>query len=147
MSTASISALAALLGSVIGALTSLIATWLSQSAQARTQQLMEHRTRRQQLYQAFIEEASRLYAHALTSNDAKVGDLVGLYAMVARMRVLSAPEVVRHAEAVAGAIIDMVFEPVKDLRDLRDIVDSNQIDPFRDFADACRDDLTRSRWD
>jgi ribosomal protein S17 len=147
MSTASISALAALLGSVIGALTSLIATWLSQSAQARTQQLMEHRTRRQQLYQAFIEEASRLYAHALTSNDAKVGDLVGLYAMVARMRVLSAPEVVRHAEAVAGAIIDMVFEPVKDLRDLRDIVDSNRIDPFRDFADACRDDLTRSRWD
>jgi hypothetical protein len=147
MDTASISALAALSGSVIGGLTSLIATWLSQSAQARTQQLIEHRTRRQQLYQTFMEEASRLYAQALTSDDAKIGDLVSLYAMVARMRVLSAPAVVSHAEAVVGAIIDMVFEPAKDLRDLREIIESKRIDPFRDFADACRDDLRSSRLD
>jgi hypothetical protein len=32
----------------------------------------------------------------------------GLYAMVARMRVLSSPAVERHADAVVGAIIDMV---------------------------------------
>jgi hypothetical protein len=147
MDSASISALAALSGSAVGGLTSLVATWLSQNAQARAQVLVEHRTRRQQLYQTFIEEASRLYAQALTSDQAEIGDIVGLYAMVARMRVLSAPVVVRHAEAVVGAIIDTVFEPAKTLSDLREIIDSKRIDPFRDFADACRNDLRKSRLD
>lgn len=149
MDAASISAFAALLGSVVGGVTSLGATWLSQNKQARSQQLVDYRTRRQQLYQTFIEDASRLYAQALTSdesgNKVDIGDLVGLYAMVARMRVLSTPAVERHADAVVGAIIDMVFEPTKSLRDLRQIVDSKRIDPFREFADACRSDLRSAR--
>jgi hypothetical protein len=105
MDSASISALAALSGSVVGGLTSLVATWVSQNAQARTQVFIERRTRRQQLYQTFIEDASRLYAQALTSDQAEIGDLVSLYAMIARMRMLSTPAVVSHAEAVVGTII------------------------------------------
>jgi hypothetical protein len=120
---------------------------VSQNAQARTQVFIEHRTRRQQLYQTFIEDASRLYAQALTSDQAEIGDLVSLYAMIARMRMLSTPAVVSHAEAVAGTIIDTVSEPAKTLRDLRTIIDSKRIDPFRDFADACRGDLRRSHLD
>jgi hypothetical protein len=142
-----ISALAALSGSVVGGLTSLVATWVSPNAQARTQVFIEHRTRRQQLYQTFIEDASRLYAQALTSDRAEIGDLVSLYAMIARMRMLSTPAVVSHAEAVVGTIIDTVSEPAKTLRDLPTIMDSKRIDPFRDFADACRRDLRRSRLD
>jgi hypothetical protein len=147
MDSASISALAALSGSVVGGLTSLIATWLSQNAQARTQVLIEHRTRRQQLYQTFVEDASRLYAQALTSDQTEIGDLVSLYAMIARMRILSTPAVVSHAEAVVGAIIDTVSEPAKTLHDLSAIIDSKRIDPFRDFADACRKDLRKSHLD
>ena len=147
MDSASISALAALSGSVVGGLTSLIATWLSQNAQARTQVLIEHRTRRQQLYQTFVEDASRLYAQALTTDQTEIGDLVGLYAMIARMRVLSTSAVVSHAEAVVGTIIDTVSEPAKTLHDLPAIIDSKRIDPFRDFADACRTDLRKSGLD
>ena len=146
MDPAYISAFAALSGSVIGGLTSLIATWLSQNAQARTQQLIEYRTRRQQLYQTFIEDASRLYAQALTTDKAEIGDLVGLYAMIARMRVLSSPAVAVHAEEIVTAI-DTYPEPPKTLHDLQQIIDSQRIDPFRDFADACRIDLRDARLD
>jgi hypothetical protein len=147
MDPAYISAFAALSGSVIGGLTSLIATWLSQNAQARTQQLIEYRTRRQQLYQTFIEDASRLYAQALATDKAEIGDLVRLYAMIARMRVLSSPAVAVHAEEIVTAIIDTYPEPPKTLRDLQQIIDSQRIDPFRDFADACRVDLRDARLD
>ena len=67
MDTAYISAIAALSGSIIGGLTSLAASWVSQNAQARTQMLLESKSRRQELYKAFIEEAAKLYGDALIS--------------------------------------------------------------------------------
>jgi hypothetical protein len=57
MDPAYVSALAALSGSIIGGLNSLEASWVSQNAQPRTQQILGDKTRRQELYEAFIEEA------------------------------------------------------------------------------------------
>jgi len=145
MDSASASALAALAGSMIGGLTSLAATWLSQNAQARTQRLVEYRMHRQQLYQAFIEEASRLYADALSTDKAEIRDLVALYAMISRMRVLSTTDVVKHAEILVDTIIQAYSQPNKSFGDLREIINSNQIDPFREFSDVCRDDLRNAR--
>jgi hypothetical protein len=69
MDSAYVSAIAALAGSVIGGVTSLAATWLSQNAQARAQQIMNDKSQRQDLYKAFIEEASNLYADAPRGNE------------------------------------------------------------------------------
>jgi hypothetical protein len=60
-------ALAALAGSAIGGLTSFATTWLTQQTKARAQQLVDEMVRRQELYKDFIEEASRLYADALST--------------------------------------------------------------------------------
>jgi hypothetical protein len=65
MDSASISALAALGGAVIGGLTSFATSWLTQQTQARAQQLVHKLTRQEELYKDFIEEASRLYADSL----------------------------------------------------------------------------------
>src|SRR5262245_64677444 len=86
MDAAYISALAALSGSIIGGLTSLGASWVSQNAQARTQQILDDKNRRQELYKAFIEEAIKLYGDALVSEgDAEVGKFIGLFVMLSRI--------------------------------------------------------------
>src|SRR5262245_5237365 len=82
MDAASISALAALSGSIIGGMTSLGASWLTQNAQARTQLLIEDRSRRQELYKAFVEEAMKLYGDALVRDDAEVAAFVELHVML-----------------------------------------------------------------
>jgi hypothetical protein len=141
MDTAYISALAALSGSIIGGLTSLGASWLSQNAQARTQQLLDDKSRRQELYKAFIEEAFKLYGDALVSDDAQVSKFVGLHVMLSRMRVLSSQSVVENAEKVIHTIAETYFEPNRTLRDLRGKTDA--VDILRHFSEACREDLRR----
>ena len=55
MNTAYFSAFAALAGSVIGGLTTFAAAWVTQRQQANVQWLLQEKTRRQELYQQFIE--------------------------------------------------------------------------------------------
>ena len=67
MNASIISALAALVGAAIGGLTSVLASWLTQQTQAKTQWIAQDRMRRQELYKEFIEEASKAYADALVA--------------------------------------------------------------------------------
>jgi len=145
MDTAYFSAIAALSGSVVGGLTSLAASWVSQSAQARSSQLASDKNRRQDLYRTFVEESSRLYANALASDKVEIGDLVTLYALVSRMRILSSPAVTEAADDVVRLIITTSFEPNITLRDLRQMIGTSHVDPLKTFSEACRDDLRQFR--
>jgi hypothetical protein len=136
-----ISAIAALSGSVIGGLTSLAASWLSQNAQARATQSIRNQENRQGLYKAFIEEGSRLYAHALETDEADITDMVKLYSLTNQMRILSAPAVAEAADGVVRLIIETYFEPNRTLSDIRKTLASGWLDPLRGFGEACRKDL------
>jgi len=80
MNTAYFSAFAALAGSVIGGLTTFAAAWVTQRQQANVQWLSQEKTRRQELYQQFIEDASKVYLDALMHDQAAIPPLVSLYA-------------------------------------------------------------------
>jgi len=136
-----ITALAALSGSIIGGLTALGTSWLTQQAQARAQEKAEDRTMREALYRDFIVEASRLFGDALVNDKPEISKLIGLYAMVSRMRVRSSPRIVENAEKVARIIADTYFAPNKSLRELHDLLESQQMDPLRGFSEACREEL------
>jgi len=143
-----VSALAALAGSAIGGMTSLAASWLSQNFQARAQQVAADKTRRQDLYREFIEEASKLYGEALTSDKAEINHLVRVYAIVSRMRVLSSPKVIETADAIVHLIVNTYLAPNKTLRDIGQLMQSPRsahIDPLREFSEACREDLKTLR--
>ena len=90
MDIAYLSTLSALAGSVVGGLTSGVATWLSQRAQARESQLAREMARRDDLYKEFIAAASKAYGEAIVSNEPNVQEFVALYAMISRMRLQSA---------------------------------------------------------
>ena len=149
MDTAYISAIAALSGSIIVGFTSLAASWVSQNAQARTQMQLESKTRRQELYKAFIEEASKLYGEALVTDseqdNADVSKFAGLYVILSRMRILSSQAVVENARKVINAIAKEYFEPNRTLREMygKSHELDEELDIMRHFTEACREDLKR----
>lgn len=139
MDASYLSAVAALAGSVIGGLTSLGASWLTQRVQVTAQRLAHEVTRQEELYKDFIDEASIAFADALERSEADVAKLVRLYALVSRMRVLSSSErVVEQADAVMRTIMETYHAPNRSLREVAEGAEPSVLDPLRTFSDACR---------
>lgn len=141
MDPAFFSAFAALAGSAIGGLTSLAATWLTQHSQYRAQQRTREQTRREDLYRSFIEEAAKWHAHAYGHETAEVTDLVNLYALVNRMRVLSSPAIVDEADKVVRVILETYRAPKKTILEAEELLDDEAMNPLREFSNACREEL------
>jgi hypothetical protein len=142
MDAAYISAVSALAGSVIGGLTATLTTWLGQRSQARAGQLAHDLARREDLIRDFIIAASKTYGDAIINSEPKMPEIVDLYAMVNRMRVLNMPRSVDRADNVMRSIIETYFAPNRTLADLRELVKTSQaIDLLKDFAEAAREEL------
>jgi len=101
------------------------------------------RVQREKLFSKFIDEASSLYADALTHEGSDLGKLSKLYSMVARMRLLSSKSIVEHAEKVAQMVIDTYLAPNKTFRDVPKLRESGAMDPLKDFGEACREELRK----
>ena len=139
MEVAYISALSALAGSVVGGLTSGFTNWLSQRSQARTEQLIHDRTRRQELYKDFIIAASKAYTGAVMSSEPKFEDLIALYGMLSRMRTMSSFAIVTSAERILLETTSAYSQPNQTLPELSELLKSGTgIDPLKDFAEAVR---------
>jgi hypothetical protein len=145
MDTSVVTALAALAGAAIGGLTFVVASWLNQRARQR-QSSSHYQRRRQDLYKEFIEQASKLYIHALQNEKPDVSGLMGLYAEISRMRVLSSVRVIDSADQIAKKIINAYLEPNKTVPELRQMADSGLIDPLRNFSEACRAESESLRY-
>jgi len=127
---------------VIGGLTTALTTWLSQRSQAKAGQIAHDLARREDPVRDFILAASKTYCDAIVNNEAKMPELVDLYAMVSRMRVLAMPHAVACAEVVMGSILETYSAPNRTVADLRELVkDGGRVDPLRDFAEAAREEL------
>jgi hypothetical protein len=145
MNTSLISALAALAGATIGGLTSVLASWLSQHAQAKAQWAAQDKLRRQELYEEFIGAASKCNIHALQHGEPDIPALVELYVKVGRMRILSSPKVVESAELSARRIVDTYMAPNKTFLELRAMTNSGSIDLLREFSETCREEFESLR--
>ena len=141
MDAAYFSGLAALAGSVIGGLTSLGATWLTQHSQLGAQRFARNLERRETLYKDFINEASRLYADAFEHDHTELANLVRLFAMISQMRIVSSVKVVEDADRVARLIMDTYVAPNKTFGDFQTTIESHTVDPLRRFSEACREEL------
>jgi hypothetical protein len=138
MDASIVSALAALLGATIGGSTSVLASWLTQQTQAKAQWIAQERSRRQELYKDFIEEASKFYADALQHDKPDICALVGIYAKIDRMRVQSSPKVVESAERVGRKIVDTYLAPDRSFLELREMLNSGALGLLTEFSNACR---------
>src|SRR5262249_22918714 len=106
MDAAYISAFAALAGTAIGGLTSFATSWITQHSQVRAQRLARERDARAALFGRFLDEAAKLYSDAMQNRRDDITGLVGIYALINRMRLISSPQVVEAAETVVRIIVD-----------------------------------------
>ncbi len=145
MDAAYVSALAALAGSAIGALTSLMTSWLTQHAQARATLRVQDRARREALYGEFIREASKLFVDAFEHELEDPAKLLQLYAIVSTIRLFGQARTVAAAEQVMNQIGAAYFAPNKELRLFADIIRAGELDPLYGFSSACREELKLAR--
>jgi hypothetical protein len=145
MDASIISALAALVGAAIGGLTSILAARINQKAHERIQWLVQEKIRRHDLYKEFIEDAAKCYADALQHETPEIPALVGLYARIGRIRVLSSPMVLASAEQIGRKIVDTYLLPNKTFIELQRMIDNDAIDILADFSEACREEFESIR--
>ena len=141
MDSAYISAFAALAGTAIGGLTSFVTAWATQHAQVRAQRLAAEKEARAALFGRFLDEAARLYADALQNKRDDTSGLIGIYALVNRIRLISSQQVVDAADTVARIIVDTYLAPNITMEEMRANWIDRHVDPLRDFSDACRQEL------
>ena len=146
MDAAYLSALSALAGSAVGGLTMALSAWISQSVSARAGLISSHLARRQELFRDFIVSASRVYGEALTSSEPKIPELLELYALISRMRVLCRPETVAAGENLMRSILDTYLAPNRTFKELRDLMTAGDgIDPLKEFSVAAREEIEAAR--
>jgi hypothetical protein len=134
-----IPALASFGGAATGTVASIVSNWVAQRRKQRARRKAQANSHRHKLYKAFIEEASKLYADALVSEKSEISDLVDMYALIARMKVVSSDEVVAAAEKAGHQIIETYLSPNRTFTDVPDLI--KEVDPLREFSDACRREL------
>jgi hypothetical protein len=147
MNPAWISAFSAIMGSLVGALTSVLTTYVSQRSQFRRDFLNKQFAQRESLYSEFINEAARLFADSLQHQFEKTESLVNIYAILNRIRLKSSEEVVRAAVTTIDDIIASYSRPNLTPEQLRGVTPeelhtrANESDPLRKFGEACRKEL------
>ena len=144
MDSTLVTAAAAAMGSLAGAAASIATTWLTH----RTQTIRadhEWRLREgERLFDQFIMEASRLALDALTHSMERPDQIMALYGLLSRIRLVSGEEVVRHGVQCCRRIVELYGRPNLTIDEVRAAVVANRVnelDPLKDFSNACRNEL------
>ncbi len=146
MNAAYISAFSALAGSAIGAMASLAASWLAQRHQDKSQRISQINARRERVFGEFIDQASRLFADALTHQLEDPSKLVPIYATIGKLRLYASSETVACADSVMSRIVEAYYSPNVDFQN-KQIRDAQSYDVLRTFIKACQAELKSSGMD
>ena len=132
--------LAAIFGSLTGALASSVSTWITQKHQGRRDLLAKRIFYREQLYSDFISESAHAMADAIQHNLQDPNNLTPAYALLSRMRLSSSTDVLASAERVIQHIINTYSEPNLTPEEIQSRAAKRE-DPLREFSDICRAEL------
>jgi hypothetical protein len=144
MNSTVVTAMAAALGSLLGATASIATTWITRRAETiRAHSEWKLRVR-ESLYNEFITEASRLAVDAVAHCLERPDQLIALYGILSRIRLISGEEVVRQGEACCRRIMELYGRPNLTADQIRAAVethDVDEIDPLKEFSTVCRNEL------
>ena len=141
MDSTVVTALAAALGSLVGATASIGTTWISQRRQSIRATAEWKLRERESLYKEFITEASRLFGDAMVNSLDRPDQLVALYGILSRIRLISGDEVLSKAVGCCHRIVELYRRPNMTAEQIRAAFDANEFDPLKEFSDACRVEL------
>ena len=140
MNSVMIAALAAISGSLVGAMGSTFGTWITASHQDRRNLLGNQMARREALYSDFIGESARLLLDAMQNSAGDPEKMLPVYALLSRIRLSSSKAVLKEAEQVVKTIVSTYKQPNLTAEQIESQVLNGQ-DSLRQFSDTCRTEL------
>ena len=140
-----ITAMAGVFGSLVGASASIGTTWLTKRTEIVRTTAERKLRERESLYNQFLTEASRVAVHALTHSFEGPDQIVALYGILSRIRLVASNTVVREGEMCCMRILAMYGKPSMTVDELRGVMatanDLAELDPLKAFSNACREEL------
>jgi hypothetical protein len=137
---AMIPTLSAIGGSFIGALSSMISTWIVQRHRERREVIAQKTAHLEQLYSDFINESARLLIDAVQHSLEEPGTLVPIYALISRIRLRSSTDVIESGERLIATILKVYFEPNLAPGDIPSAAHTHT-DHLQEFSSVCRREL------
>ena len=139
------SALAAIMGALVGGLASLASTWVGERSRHRRDLLQREMTKREAAYAEFIDRASEAYVasatHRIDDDDAELPGMVALYAVSSRIRLFASDQVIREAEKIIDRIVRQYGDDNISAEQLRRTAAEKRDDPLKAFSIICRHEL------
>jgi hypothetical protein len=143
--SAIISALAAVLGSLVGGSATVATAWLTQKTSGKRELLRMEIPKREALYGEFISECSKLFLDALSNSLESPEKLLGAFSTLNRIRLAASPDVLAEAEGVLQRITEQYFAKELTLDQMRELTHSSAADPLKPFGETCRRELLSLR--
>jgi hypothetical protein len=132
--------LSAIGGSFIGALSSMISTWIVQRHRERRELVAQRTAQLEQLYSDFINESARLLIDAAQHSLEEPGTLVPIYALISRIRLRSSTEVIESGERLIATILKAYIQPNLTPEEIQTAANKHN-DHLQEFSNACRREL------
>lgn len=145
MDASVLTAMSAVLGSLVGGSATVATTWVAQRTASRRELVQGDFAKREMLYGEFIAECAKLIVDAYTHKLEKPEALIPLYALINRIRVRASPPVLAEAEHLLRHITERYFARNLTVDELRELARSADADPIKAFGEACRTELRSIR--
>jgi hypothetical protein len=135
------SIMAALGGSIVGASTPILSNFILQRSLTQRELTNREIAQREDLYAEFIRQGTAVYAKALSQSLEKIDDIVGMYALVSRIRLFASDNVLESAEEFVRKLISKYGERNMSIAELETAALEQHMNPLSDFALKCRSEL------
>jgi hypothetical protein len=93
------------------------------------------------LYKGFVAEASRVAVDALLHSLERPDQLVTLYGILGRIRIMSSDEILAKAEECCRRIVELYWRPNMTPEQFRAALEAHEFDLLKEFSVACRREL------
>src|SRR5258705_7288983 len=137
MDSGYITALAALGGAALGGLTSFATSWTTLRTQMKAQRSASSKTKRQKLYNAFIDDAAKIYGDALIHDKPELTGLINVHALVSRMHIVSSRPVIETAVNVVKVITETYTQPNKSPEEIEAMISNGSVDILGSVTETC----------
>ena len=145
MDSAIVSAMAGVLGSLVGGSAAVATAWITQKTVSKRELVQEEMRKRETLYGEFIAECAKLLVDAFAHTLDKPDTLLPLYALINRIRLSASQPVLAEAERLLRHITEQYFSRNLTLEEMLELTRSEGADPLKSFGEACRLELKSMR--
>jgi hypothetical protein len=141
-----VTALAGVLGSLVGGTATAATAWVSARTRGKRDLLSAEMKKREALYGEFISECCERAIDSFGRSLDKPEVLLTTYELLNRVRLCASETVLQEAERAVAVIMDQYFASNLSLEETRALIRKGaNTDPLRPFAEACRAEL-KAMW-